>query len=293
MNRRDVINKVRKLLALGDKARNSSEAEANAALMKAMELIERHDLDADEYGESHAELVEYNRDDYGVSILTAARSTPFWRRRLVQAAAMATGCKAIQSYWPLGAHVRDAIDADDKETHDLLREWTSEAAGAPVNYPCTRGKVMVVTGRPEDRAVCRAIFSYLEDTCLRLAREHVRKVSARKKRDMEERGWSRLSPRTEGNGYRSSYAEGVLNQVLDKKRQQRGERKGHGLIVLDREQDNLRQAFDAIFDPRSLVNVRGGSYSHNQSAYSQGSKAYLGRNTMGGNRGGAAGYLDG
>lgn len=44
MDNKEIINKIKRLLALGDKTKNSSEAEAESAMLKAHELMAKYDI---------------------------------------------------------------------------------------------------------------------------------------------------------------------------------------------------------------------------------------------------------
>lgn len=271
-NETNIRHRVRKLLRLAAKDRNNSEAEANAALMKAMELIEAYDLDPTEYGEEHGESVEYDRNRYAVGVLWISKTMIGWRKLLAVSAAMATGCKIVTTRTN-SSKLIDALDPSDEESAKLMQTWKDNEA------PWCPGRVISMTGTEQDRAVCRAIFEYLCSACDRLAKSHVRKVSQLKKEGYH------VSPRREGNDYRCSYADGVMNQVEDKRRKQRGARSTSALMVLERDEEHVSKATDDIWG-RLLAGSRI-SYRHNQGAYGKGSSAYLGRNTMGSNGGGS------
>lgn len=57
MENKQVIEKVKRLLALSDKAKNASEAEAEAALLKAHELMAKYDIEMSEASDDKVEYI--------------------------------------------------------------------------------------------------------------------------------------------------------------------------------------------------------------------------------------------
>ena len=51
MTKEDVLRKIKDLLALGDAARNNSEEEAKAAMLKAQQLMAKYDISTEEVEE--------------------------------------------------------------------------------------------------------------------------------------------------------------------------------------------------------------------------------------------------
>lgn len=145
MNRADerkaMIERVKKLLALGDKERNPSEAEAEAAFRRAQQLIEKHGLQLDE--------LEFAEDP---NLLDAKRFKRFdftfgkkivfqWERTLAQAVARATGTRVVLSWkdrLQVAAFVAHENDGDIalamyasilSVAKSVQRQWLAERRG--------------------------------------------------------------------------------------------------------------------------------------------------------------------
>lgn len=250
----NIAERVRKLLALADQERNPSEAEAAAALAKAMELIERYGLTSEDYGEQHEELVAYRREDYAVRVLDVTSKQTTWRSVLAQTAALATGCSGVVS-WVGNPTLKKVLGRDC-----LTRIASYES----------KAKAYTVTGREEDVSVAAALYEYLSSTCDKLARSHVTRSGG---------------GRAAGHSYRISYAQGAYAQVAARGRRQRDELGDRALAVVDNGEENLRTALGEIWG--NLTLGRKFRYQKNKEAYERGSSAYLGRDTVGGSGAGS------
>lgn len=129
-----IVDRIRKLLALA--GNNSQEKEAQAALEKAHALLSEHNLDMT--------AIESSNDDIVSDNSTVTDSKP-WRRPLAVAVARLYFCEALFSF-----------------RYD-------ECKTRPCGY--IRYDVHRFIGQSHNVAVAKEMFSYLETTISRLARE--------------------------------------------------------------------------------------------------------------------------
>lgn len=118
-DRKAIVERVKKLLALGDKERNPSVAEAEAAFARAQALIEKYQLDLDEIDFAADpglfDTKRFKRFDH----IYRKRIVFQWEKWLASAVAMATGTRHVMAWsyeghthWPTVAFVAHENDGD-------------------------------------------------------------------------------------------------------------------------------------------------------------------------------------
>lgn len=90
-SKEEVVALIRKLFSLGNKDRNSSEAEAEAALQKAQELLQKHDLEMSEIMiDTNKEKVVNIEVENEIVFELKRSSMSSWEKSLINVIGMAT-----------------------------------------------------------------------------------------------------------------------------------------------------------------------------------------------------------
>jgi hypothetical protein len=89
MNKSDIIDKIRKLFALGDRTRNPNEGEVKTALGMASKLMKEHNLNLSEID------LEKQKEDISEEFSKTRSIIAFWERKLAKMVAKLFNCDAI------------------------------------------------------------------------------------------------------------------------------------------------------------------------------------------------------
>lgn len=89
MNTSTIIDKIRKLFALGDKTRNPNEGEVKTALSMASKLMKEHNLTLGEID------LEKQKENIGKEYTQSKKSISFWERKLARTVGKLFDCDNI------------------------------------------------------------------------------------------------------------------------------------------------------------------------------------------------------
>jgi hypothetical protein len=89
MNKSDIIDKIRKLFALGDRNKNPNEGEVKTALGMASKLMTQHNLTLSEID------LEKQKEDIGKEYTNTKPIISFWERKLAKIVAELFNCSPI------------------------------------------------------------------------------------------------------------------------------------------------------------------------------------------------------
>lgn len=178
MEKEKLIDLVRKLFALGDKNRNSSEAEAQLATQKAQELLKQHNIDMAEILVKDGQKTVDIKIDNEIVFTLNRSSMSSWEKRLISIVQFATETK--------GFFQKDYRDVWGKKitwkVGFIGTEWDRAVAKELYNYLHEKIYKLSKYHYPESMPQQR---SFMEGFCYRLM-QRVDEMNEEKKEDIDE-----------------------------------------------------------------------------------------------------------
>jgi len=189
LSKENVIQKIQKLLALADKARNTSEGEASAAASKAQELLDTYNLTMSEVGTDEQKKGDKPKSFDGLFARNTLRQ---YQTSLFDGLARQFDCVCF---------IR------------TQRKWD------PEKMKSKKTKSLCVVGHEADVEVFKWTFEYLLEAIERIYKVEIKAEDLECREEMGRKmTWS------ERREYRLSYCLGAVHRILERVRGDREER---------------------------------------------------------------------